>query len=257
MRMLITPQHGEPLELVDGSSNSPHEFHGEITVLEGGDDGSVDGWYDAPPSKAQSVDAPTVQGSYWPANISLSQERVITVRGHHMSFDPEASTVTEGLFIERITALAYQPVMIELVDQLGARHVSGFMSAAPVVRRRMLTRTDFSLVFTCPDPLKYGLPIRFPVVDGECVAENQGSAASLPVVEVEGNVTAVSVTLNGHTVAWKGSAANLTLDFANLSIVEGITINDVSAVPPGVSTIRVVTTPANVPVSVIVRPAWR
>lgn len=121
-----------------------------------------------------------------------------------------------------------------------------------------------SLIVTCPDPVKYGLPVATPASGGVARVENLGTADVWPVFDVAGSVTLVRATLGGRVLEWQGSSTGLHIDARDGipltpagTEVGVLTHDDLFQVGPGVSDIQVATTPAGRSVIVTVRSGWK
>ena len=218
MRVTIIPLDKQECArtLVDGASWLNHEWQaGEFLGLER--DG-LEGWYDGPiPRDHDTMDRIGLPGSFWPAdNPDDIGERIITIRGEHRSRPREASTLSTGVFRDWVAWLACRRVRVQVEDQNGLRFCDGLVASQTTVEVRNNFKTGFSLIVTCPDPRKYGLPVEYASSEGSVSVVNAGNIGSWPTVNIAQHVTAVTVAFGSHSVTWSGDADSLSLDVSTL-----------------------------------------
>lgn len=211
----------------------------------------VKGLYGATKPREGGEQRPQQSGSYWPSRLT-AESRTITL-------DCVAScesSIKAAMLIDRINALAYQPVSVIVKDATGRRTLSGWVADSP--EQTMLLTLDaftFSLIIYCPDPLRYGDTVAFETADNSINVSNYGNEASWPVVETD-NVSSFLMELGGQQVAWNGTASPLKLDFRDMLPSQGtVMIDDAFLIPPGESKINV--SYAGSGLRMLVRPAWR
>lgn len=264
MRIVITPKDDPDgaIRLLDGSDYNVNPWDRRPAAEAYLDADSTDGWYDSLQPDVQAQRIPGGNGAYMPGSFT-SGARTVTIRGHRVRYlhSDESSDVADGLFRDRLSGLALREVTLTVMDPVGVRHADGFVSASIETSLDMGVMT-FSIIITCPDPLKYGDPVPFHVNGGRVVVENRGNTSTMPSVTVEraSGLSFLSVTDgHGHEVAWEGdgSATGLTLDFRSLAVPVGrVTVDDVFAVEPGTSTVFV-SADNGASIDVMVSPAWR
>ena len=236
--------------LVFRDSRFHHRGEGWVTGLEG--------WYGPPGLDVELQRVPGSDGSYRPGLLTMGSRTVTVGCAWRCLSDVEAF-----MLLDRLNGMAGGPLTLTVEDPGGRRHAGCYL--ADDVEPSMSTdgaAVWFDLVLTCPDPLKYGDPVRFPARNGVATVENRGNHDTLPTVLVERDtgLRFLSVTgPDGHEVAWEGdgAATRLELDFNTLNPGVGmVTVDDAFPVTPGVMDIRV-SVDAGASVSVIVNPAWR
>lgn len=231
-----------------------HRFHhrgeGWVTRLEG--------WYGSPGVDTDLQRVPGRDGSY-PPGLYVRGSRVVTVGcAWRCMTDVEAS-----MLMDRLNAIVAGPLTLSVEDPGGRRHATCHLTDQ--IEPTLSPQWDavwFDLILTCPDPLRYGDPVLFTFAGGRCQVENQGNAATLPVVHATNpsGVGFVSVTDDsGHEVAWEGdgSATEVTLDFSSLNPgVGAVTRDDAFPIRPGIGTVYATATSGS-SITMTVNPAWR
>ncbi|WP_130414587.1 hypothetical protein [Xylanimonas ulmi] len=224
-------------------------------------DNPISGWFGTASPRVDLSPVPQGDGAYWPAQL-LSEHRIVTIRGLVRG----VSTIEAAAERATLNALAGRRLTVCVEDAGGPRFADGFVSAAldPTVRV-LQNGLWFSLIITCPDPNKYGLPVDVPAVGGAVGFDNAGNAPTWPTFVVGGPVTAFTAAIDGQVVSWAGNAPSgvvidtydgVPLDPAGNPA--GVLVDDdVFQLPPGASSVAVTTTPAGVPVSLRARAAWR
>lgn len=219
---------------------------------------ALNGWWGTPDIRVETSDIPQQDGQYWPALINTAH-RTLTIRG---MCTLASSTLNIHEAMARVNALVAKPLTVTVEDGGGALTTQGFISSGTgAVMHHSEELLQFSLILTCPDPLKYGPPVLFPVSGGVARVENLGTADVHVRFVVSGNVSSLTATLGDAEIAWQGPAgAGLSLDTSDLlplregALVGTLTRDDIFKVPPGVSDIAVVSDGV---VSVEVRSGWR
>jgi hypothetical protein len=257
MRVTVTPlsQPSWAFSLMDGSGLTRWPINGEIlgTLRDG-----LDGWLNGVAPKYEAPDIPGDHGSYSPDEIYLSS-RILTIRGVYRA-TRAASSVSASAFADRIAALIGEYLTITVEDAAGVRTVEGFVSAIPAHDRRADHTFLFTLIITCPDPLKYGREVLFPVTGSTVTVDQPGTGRVFPRVLVSGPVTVLDVQVPGYRVRWVGEAPNLDLDFRDAFPLSGgvetgtLVWSQVFRLPPGESTIAV---ESDGDVQIGIRPGWK
>lgn len=253
------------LTLVDGPDwlNS-WPIRGEVWGLE--KEGLDDGWYSSAEPRIESMpDRPGVDGTFWPEE-SLLTSRTVPIRGFH-SVDGHGlgsgSTLSVAQARDLIASFAGTAVRVIVEDAAGLREVTGYVSARPMVRRINERQTAFSIIVTCPDPLKYGPAVEYqrPSGTGVLELENVGTGDVAFTVSAATRIRSLSVRHAGRTVSWAGDSVGLLLDLAdgrplapNGSETGYLVSADDIRVPPGR---HPVTITADAPVTVTLRPGWK
>lgn len=206
------------LRLVDGWTGNrlaAGQSHGEIYTLERN---GLEGWFE-PASPRVSIDTiPGSDGAYWPDTPLLSP-RIVTIRGFHVA--SRRSTLSAARFRDRLAAWATRPLRLVVDDTPGVRTATGVLSDQIVINRKHEAVTKFSLIVTCPDPLKYSPPTHYPVSSGKVFeAENNGTAPVFPEVRFSHCPVSVRVAYDGGRLEWSAENMNI-LDPAVLSLESG------------------------------------
>lgn len=261
MRVTIEPEGMEPIILIDGSGNNAWSVDGALCVLDPEPDG-LEGWREAPSPKFDSAPEISDQdGAFWPERVFL-RSRILTIRGSYSAgWLPGSSELASARFRDRLAALTGVPLTITVADQSGPRTVTGFIGAQGVSTREDDLTTLFSIVVTCPDPLKYGPAANYPAGSGLLTVENVGTGNVAPIITALGHVTTVRVALGQDVVEWHGDSQGLVLDIAegvprNLAGEEtGVMVwADPLRVPPGVHEI---TATSDAELTLTVRSGWK
>lgn len=202
------------LRLVDGWTGNrlvEGQSHGEIYVLE---KNGLEGWFE-PSSPRISIGAiPGSDGAFWPDRLLLAA-RILTIRGFHVA--SRRSTLAAARFRDRLAAWATRPLRMIVDDTPGVRTVEGVLSDQIVINRKNEAVTKFSLIITCPDPLKYSPASHYTARSGKLfVAENNGTAPVFPQVRFSHCPVSVRVAYGGGRLEWSAE---------NLSILESSVLN--------------------------------
>ncbi|WP_156027436.1 hypothetical protein [Mycetocola saprophilus] len=175
----------------------------------------LEGWYSPASTRVDDQpDLPHLHGTYWPEAVYLSN-RVLTIRGFHAAGIGSGSSLSAARLRDRVAALVGEVVMVTVDDPAGPRHVTGYVADAPGIDRLSERRSKFSLVISCPDPLKYGPRVDYSVSGASVLVLNSGTGPVAPVLTVSSRVTVVDVQLGGSRVRWSGAADSLLLDLGD------------------------------------------
>lgn len=174
----------------------------------------LEGWYDsAEPRVPNPVDIPGMNGSYWPEEL-LAQSRIVTLRGFFSLIGSQASEITLGNARDIVSEFQGKPVRVTVSDEIGDRFVTGYVSSQVTFSKASEAAFKFSIIVTCPDPVKYGTVSRVDLPAGRSTAvfNNSGRAAVSPVVTALGYITSLSVNLGGRSFVWVGATDSLVID---------------------------------------------
>lgn len=146
----IYPERGEPIELPSMPYPPTSPWTGYGLGHQGA--GALEGWYESPAPRAESITRPQADGAYTPWRL-LVGARVLTLVFHHRARGP----VEVREIFNQVMGLVKQWVRVAVREPgtLGTKHVRGFISEQPEIVRRDERTYTFTLVVTCPDPLKY------------------------------------------------------------------------------------------------------
>lgn len=242
MRVTVTPIHRPEAEfaLVDGSSLNTYPIQGEIYGLERN---GLDGWKNGVSPRYDAPEIPGEDGNYAPDVINLSA-RLLTIRGFYAAHPP-ASSLGAARFEDLLASLVGEWLFVTIEDAAGIRTVEGFVSAIPVNTRVSERKVKFTLIILCPDPLKYGQTVSFPVTGSSVTVSNAGTGRVFPRLNVTGPVTVVDVQVPGYRVRWVGDTVGLVLDFRDAFPLSGgvetgtLVWSQVFRLPTGETTIAV------------------
>lgn len=224
-------------------------------MLQADNENPLDGWYSTPGAKNETIGNPFADGSFTPSAL-YQNERTLTVKG--LCFP--LSSVEEGQLIDRLNNLVCKPLTIMVHDSSGMRFVHGFVSDSTSITVR--SRSDmftFSVIVTCPDPLKYGPEQSYTSDSDEVTVDNPGVIPVYPKFLVSGSPSSFTVSNEYGSVSWSGSGASqVSLDLSDMIPSSGsVGVASPFKIPVGVSMIHVSTVPASCQVSVSFNPAWR
>lgn len=217
MRVTIEPlaRPQATMVIVDASELNAWAVNGTVLVLEPEPDG-LEGW--RAPAEVRDAEQPALprqHGTFWPEALYMGG-RTLTVRGNHGSaWNPESSSLATVRFRDELAAMVGETVRVTVEDQAGAREVTGFLPAPPVIRYSSDVDTGFSIIVSCPDPLKYGSRADYPVSGSSVTVANAGTGLVAPVLTVSSAVSVLDVRYGGARVRWTGSASSLVLDLAD------------------------------------------
>lgn len=254
MRIIITPTSGPPLVFFDGSwanlvQSMDEDYVAAITR------GGLAGWYEAPEVREQPVDRPQDDGAYWPGRLTV-KPRVVTIRAHTISRGRSSSLET-ARWNDMLNALTGQRVTISVEDQQGVREATGFLSSQ-MAWEHACGVTRITLIFTCPDPSKYGVEVGVAPMAGMLLVDNTGTAPTWPRVTVEGHVTGLRLDIDGHVIQWEGDTRALEFDTRDMIPTQGrFILDDVTPLIPGSHIVRTQLTGDTPQMTMLIRPAWR
>lgn len=220
------------------------------------------GWYEPTEPRMDVSAIPQMDGAYWPGQV-LASHRVLTVKG---VFVHGGSSLEGGKARDRIAALSGVALTVCVEDSTGPRWVEAFVSSQPDVTMYPSERDfEFALILTCPDPVRYGMPVSRVASGGVVTAENLGTAYTWPTFDVAGSVTMFRATLGSTVLEWQGSSvSSLHIDTRMGVATSGgvqvgrLTHDDLLRLPPtGMSQIQVATTPAGRTVTMTARSGWK
>ncbi|BAQ32093.1 hypothetical protein [Bifidobacterium scardovii] len=262
MRVTITTLGQPELRLSmrdDSPANRPDSPIGPMVWL---DRHPLDGWYDGVDLKTQAADNPAGDGLYMPARL-LMAERVVTIKGHQTrNPHDEGSSIGDMRLRDLLRALVGQPVTLSVADTMGVREATGYVSSKIISgdENENYGLLRFAIILTCPDPLVYSNPVTYQASGSRIMAENNGTAASWPVLAVSGSPKRIVASLDGRRVDWRFDDRPVQaaeLDFATMIPTIGTVSNDDGfQIPPGRHTISV-TVQGSADVALRVRNAWR
>lgn len=246
MKFTVTPEEGEPVILTDGSNN---QGIGWYLV-----DSMVEGWFGTPAPRESTKSSVGHDGDGFPSTLTQGP-RVVTLYGAADC----VSHIEAAAAKDRVNALFGQRLEIKGEDADGDKRCYGYMSDDPQPKYLPTMKiVKFSIVVTCPYPVKLGEEVPFAPNGGVCLVRNPGNAPSYPRIEVEGPVSSLTAKFGGHTFSWSGSASKLSLDMMDASCSSGtVTSDDAFCIPHGEHAIDVSTSPAGASVSVVLASAWR
>lgn len=232
--------------VLSGAPETPDHVWG---ILKDG----IDGLLGTPAVREEPIDVPQQDGCYMPSRLTQGK-RVVTIR----AMIKGASSIEAAQARDRICDLACRHLRLTVEDAAGVRSMDCFLTGDP---EPLMVYGEqgfsFALILTCLDPLKYGTEIGYDSHGGLLIVRNGGKAATWPRVHVAGQVATLSLSHGGHTIAWRGSATGLDIDFRDLQPSSGVIVQaDPFKIKPGTSQIQVTVT-EGCTVSVYVKPAWR
>ena len=213
-RVRVVGEHGQELVLdTDGLSE-------QGWGLASWGDGAMEGWWEPPAPRAEAVARPQSDGAYAPASL-LVGARVLTVVAHHDT----TTAAAERLAREQVAAVCRGRIRVVVEEAGRVCHVRGFVSEQVRMTHRSGTRSTWTLIITCPDPLRYEGPgsddgslsgwrvvendvarvsgggALFPAFDQS--PREDGAATPQPTLRFTGvRSTAVSVTNSGGLPTW-------------------------------------------------------
>lgn len=224
--------------------------HGDFWIADSG----IEGLTGTVKAREEAEDIPQQDGAYFPSRFTQGG-RTITIHAEAVC----DSSVQLATLEDRLNALFGQILTILVDDAHGLRTLTGYLAddPAPVPYFDESTAT-FSLIVFCPDPLKYGRELTLTAANGVIEAENNGNAPTWPRFTVTGALTALEIHLNDLVVSWTGNSNGLALDFRDMNPSAGtIQADEAFPIPPGVSQVKVVTTPSSAKTTMSLKPAWR
>lgn len=111
---------------------------------------NMEGWWEAPRPRAEAIDRPGASGAFAPAQL-LTGPRVLTINAHHAASSEEDELRARSL----ISSITRQWVQIIVTEAGRTTHVRAFLSAQAKIEHWEDEGSTWSMIFTCPDPLKY------------------------------------------------------------------------------------------------------
>lgn len=247
MRFTIIPERGDTVILNDTLNAQTIGWYLVDSVVEG--------WFGTPAPREGTSAAHGRDGDEFPYSLTQGP-RVVTIYG---AIDCPSSIAATRM-IGHINNLFGQRLEVIGEDAEGPKRAYGFLSDDPQPKflpgERMV---KFSLVITCPYPVKLGSAVMFPASGGSCVVDNSGNTGSYPRIVATGPISSLVVSFDGHAVSWRGSSYGLVIDFMNdVSATSGeVVSDDAFAIPPGEHVVYVTSEPARADVSIELAPAWR
>lgn len=214
---------------------------------------SMDGWEDTPGVRESPTPRPQMDGGFMPSRLTVDH-RVLTIRCIVVT----GSSVEAASIETRVNDLMARTLTVTVEDAGGVGSCEGYLSASPST---LLTGTQralrFSLIITCPDPLKYGSEIVSHGSAGVLLACNPGRLPVWPTVEARGRMTMLTISYAGRKVVWQGDTNRLSLPFADMTPSTGTIVqDDAFRLPPGTSTVQYAVNDG-ADVDLTIRPAWR
>lgn len=218
-----------------------------VLLLEDG----VSGWFGTPAPREDPISRLMSDGDYLPDMLTQGS-RIVTLHGYAF-FD---TTIECAAFVDLVNSFLCQRVTVICDDAHGRRMVRGYISDDPspeLYSDEISLR--FTLIITCPDPLKYGEPHRFTPSGGFVMVTNEGNVGTYPIVHVDGPVTRLMLALGQQQVNWTGEAEELDIDFRDMQPSAGaVVLDNAFTIPPGRSALSVT---SDGRVTVTVKSAWR
>lgn len=261
MRVNIENMGGVPGRLVLLGGALPGEWPQRFGTWGLERDG-LEGWYDSVDSREGDLVAiPDSNGSYWPEAL-YSESRVITVRGFFSALGSDGSDVTVGTARDLVASFHKAPVRITVSDEIGDRYCIGYVAASIQVTRVSDVAFKFSMVVSCPDPIKYGPESTVEVSGGGVALEvdNSGRAAVSPIIRSAGPITSLRVENATGLFIWSGPASTLSVDLREGvprdeegQEVGTVIFGEAILLPPGKSEVSVV---ANQATTFSMRAGW-
>ena len=214
---------------------------------------SIEGWYGPPAPRESPIESNGHDGDAWPSALTEGP-RYLTFE----CYERCVSSIEAGRILDLVAGLSCERLRVTVEDALGARSIEGFVSDDPTPRLyEDGCVVAYTLVLTCPYPNKKGDDVSYPVTGGQAIVRNGGNVASWPRVEVEGRVTALELSHDGHRVTWTGNADGLSIDMFDMSCSSGsIGEDDAFSIAPGTSPVGVSITGSGTPYLVLAD-AWR
>lgn len=242
MRFIITPNN-EPSIVINDTRGDRAGWY----LLEDG----INGWFNTPSAREEVLQHPMLDGGIKPSLLTQESREFSLYIGYQFS-----STVQASQAIEEINGLFGKDLTITCEDAGGNKEAKAYMSISPEIK--MLQSEDIvlaTLLFTCPDPHKYSLPVTFAANGNYITVVNNGNCNTWPVINITGNPTQATFTFGGHTVRWLGSASSTSIDFRTGTCTAGsLSVDDAFAIPPGTHSVYA---QSDGTITMSVRSAWR
>ena len=137
-------QAGDRLDLSVGAPDT------EGWVLGAPSTGALEGWWEPPAPRVESVARPQADGAFAPYQL-LVGARIVTITIHHVTKDAASEARARAL----IARLCRGWLRLVVVEAGRVSHVNGFVSAQVKAHHIAGVASTWSIVMTCPDPLKY------------------------------------------------------------------------------------------------------
>lgn len=112
--------------------------------------GTLEGWGESPTPRAEAVERPQSDGAFAPWQL-LVEARIVTIVFH-------ARRATKAALMEfkrYVTSWTKQWLTLVVTEEGFVSHVTGYISEKPEFIKLDETTGTFTLILTCPDPLKY------------------------------------------------------------------------------------------------------
>lgn len=162
--------------------------------------GGLGGWFEPPAPRYELIEQPGFDGAFSPL-MRASENRVVEVGGAYRG----ESTVSVAAAKRRLAALCRAGVVRVVVDDaVGVLSCSGFVSAEPQFRQLSRVAFAFKLQVSCPDPLKYGDPVRFATALSRLDVRNEGAEPIYPVIKFQPNDDEVTISVGNKRIVWTG-----------------------------------------------------
>lgn len=142
--VVLIGQAGDRLNLSVGAPNT------EGWVLGAPSTGALEGWWEPPAPRVESVARPQADGAFAPYQL-LVGARIVTITVHHVAKDAASEAGSRAL----IARLCRGWLRLVVVEAGHVSHVNGFVSAQVKAHHVAGVASTWSIVMTCPDPLKY------------------------------------------------------------------------------------------------------
>lgn len=230
---------------------SPNEFVGLVR-------GGLEGWFSSPQPRVELIEVPQMTGTFWPTHVPLAA-RVLTIRGVH-AVRGGGSSFAVAQFRDCLAALVGCRLVVRVEDSSGIREVEGVLSdSVDVEVDRGSDKTRFTLIISCPDPIKYGPVETF--AGSSIVAVNRGNHPVWPKFKVAGKCTRLIIDSPTRYVEWSGNATDLVLDtrygIPTSNGIEAGTLlaDELFSLDPGDTPIGMIVSGGGKP-SLEVRPGW-
>lgn len=242
-RVRIIDDHGHELVL------RPDGLSEQGWGLASAEAGTLEGWWTPPAPRAEATDRPQADGAYAPASL-LVGARVLTIVAHHDTGTPDS----ERRAREEIARVCRGGLRVVVEESGRTSHVRGFVSEQVEMTHRSSTRSTWSLILTCPDPLIYGGPgddgdlsswessegvwslspdggLLFPVFDQTPTVEATTSSTAAAIF-TGGATSSLTVTNDGTAASWPVLEVAGPVDWARW-VLDGHEVQWSQPVPEG------------------------
>lgn len=205
MKITITPL-GKPeqtLVLVDGYAGNNRDrtgFQGDqLGLVKQG----LEGWYESVVPRINVSEVPGSDGAYWPAETLLAPRHLV-IRGAYTA-GRWRSQLSVGLLRDRLASWIRDSLEICVEDEMGTRTVQGVLVEQIGHKRHGNHIFEFSLIVTCPDPVKYSPALALPIEPGQTIVlENVGTAGVAPRLWFD-TARAILVEYAGGRFEWENA----------------------------------------------------